>query len=116
MGRKKAAIEKAYQIRLSENAVRNIDEIIDYIALIKHQPLNAIKVGDAIYGAIQEIEINPYIYKECSFIPTKSRIYRQKTCLSWYIIYKIAPPEIIVLGIIHTSRKPSKRKLLRKVK
>jgi len=55
MGRKKATIEKAYQIRLSENAVRNIDEIIDYIALIKHQPLNAIKVGDAIYGAIQKI-------------------------------------------------------------
>ncbi len=84
-----------YQIRLSENAVKNIDEITGYIAFINHQPLNAIKVGDAFFKAFSKIEKYPHIYKECSLIPTKSKMYRQKSCFKWYIIYKIVPPQII---------------------
>jgi plasmid stabilization system protein ParE len=73
-------------------------------------------VGDAFFEAIDKIKQNPYTFKECGLIRTKSKMYRQKLCLSWYIIYKIVTPQIIVLGIIHTSRKPSKTKVLRKVK
>jgi hypothetical protein len=47
MDKQTDAITTAYQIRLSENAIQNIDEITGYIAFIKHQPMNAIKVGDA---------------------------------------------------------------------
>jgi hypothetical protein len=43
------AITTTYQIRLSENAGHNIDEITGYIAFINHQPLNTIKVGDAFF-------------------------------------------------------------------
>jgi len=116
MDRPKGAIGAAYQVRLSENAIQNIDEITGYIAFINHQPLNAIRVGDAIFKAIDKIERNPYAFKECGLIPTKSKMYRQKLCLSWYIIYKIVASRIIVLGIIHTARKPSKIKALKKVK
>lgn len=69
---------RAYQVRLSENAIQNIDEITGYIAFINHQPLNAIKVGDAFFEAIDKIGQNPCIYSECGLIPTKSKMYRQK--------------------------------------
>ena len=116
MGKQTQAATKAYQIRLSENAVQNIDEITGYIAFINHEPLNAIKVGDVIFDTIDRIEQNPYAFKECEFIPTKTKMYRQALCLSWYIIYKVTGSEITILGLIHTSRKPSKRKALKKIK
>lgn len=109
-------IATAYQVRLSLNAIRNIDEITGYIAFINQQPLNAVKVGDAIFEVIDSVQKNPTAFKECDLIPTKSRMYRQALCLSWYIIYRIVATEIIILGIIHTSRKPSKRRALKKIK
>ena len=106
----------AYQLTLSQNAIQNIDEITGFIAFINQQPLNAIKVGDAIFKAIDKIEEKPYSFKECQLIPTKIKMYRQARCLSWYIIYKITGPQIKILGIIHSSRKPARIKILRKVK
>jgi plasmid stabilization system protein ParE len=116
MDKKAEATPTAYQVRLSQNAEKNIDEITGYIAFIKHQPINAIKVGDAFFKAIHAIEKNPFGFKECSFIPTKSKMYRQKLCMSWYIVYKVVDIQIIILGIIHASRKASKIKAFRKVK
>jgi plasmid stabilization system protein ParE len=61
MGRKEKAAPKAYQVRISTNALQNIDEITGYIAFINHQPLNAIKVGDAIFATINRIAVNENI-------------------------------------------------------
>lgn len=83
MGRQKKATAKVYQINVSENALRNIDEITGYIAFIKHQPVNAIKVGDAIFNTIDRIGLNPFAFKECEELPTKSKIYRKAICKSW---------------------------------
>ena len=116
MDRQKKAAGKTYPVRLTTNAVQNIDEITGYIAFINHQPLNSIKVGDSIFETIEKIKSNPFAFKECEELPTKNRIYRRALCLSWLIIYKITPVEIIILGIIHQSRKTSKRKALRKIK
>jgi hypothetical protein len=46
---------EAYQIRLTENALQNINEITGYISFIKHQPLNAIRVGDKLIQTIEYI-------------------------------------------------------------
>ncbi|MCY7311941.1 MAG: type II toxin-antitoxin system RelE/ParE family toxin [Chitinophagaceae bacterium] len=116
MGKQTKTIATAYKVRLSDNAVHNIDEITSYIAIVNHQPMNAVKVGDALFATIDQIELRPYAFKECDLLPTKSKLYRQALCLSWYIVYKIADTQIIVLGIIHGSRKPSKRKALKRVK
>lgn len=116
MVKKKKAIGKAYSVKLTANAIRNIDEITGYIAFINHQPLNAIKVGDALFDKIQRIAINPFAYKECEELPTKSKIYRQVHCLAWQIIFKVYEDQVIILGIIHHSRKPSKLKKLKKIK
>ncbi len=116
MGKKTQGASTAYQVRFSDNAVQNIDEITSYIAVHNHQPMNAVKVGDALFAAIDQIGLRPYHFKECSLLPTKSKMYRQTLCLSWYIIYKIVDTQITILGIIHVSRKPSKRKAMKKVK
>ncbi|TAE37417.1 MAG: type II toxin-antitoxin system RelE/ParE family toxin [Sphingobacteriales bacterium] len=114
MGNKKRAIVADDQIRLSQNAITNIDEIAGYIAFIKHQPINAIKIVEAIYKTIDCIALNPLAFKECSHIKTKNKIYRQAVCSSWHIIYKVLPTYITILGVIHTSKNPTEIKILLK--
>jgi plasmid stabilization system protein ParE len=116
MGKQTKEIDKTYTVRLSFPAQQNIDEITGYIAFINQQPLNAIKVGDAFFTSIDKIALNPFAFKECAQLPTKTKMYRQASCYSWYIIYKITATEIVILGIIHQSRKPTRLKALRKVK
>ncbi len=116
MGNTKEKAPKAYSLRITENALQNIDDITGYIAYINHQPLNAIRVGDKIFETIDRIEQNPLVFRECEEIPTKTKIYRKAVCMSWLIIYKIKASEIVVLGIIHGSRRASKVRKFRKVK
>ena len=116
MGNTKEKAPKTYSLRVTENALQNIDDITGYIAYIKHQSLNAIRVGDKIFETIVRIEQNPLAFRECEEIPTKTKIYRKAVCMSWLIIYKIKASEIVILGIIHGSRRASKVRKLRKVK
>jgi len=116
MGNTKERTSKTYSLRITENALQNIDDITGYIAYIRHQPLNAIRVGDKIFETIERIEKSPLAFRECEEIPTKTKMYRKAVCMSWQIIFKIKVSEIIVLGIIHGSRRASKVKKLKKVK
>lgn len=116
MGKSEKEIKEKFTLKISENALRNIDEITGYIAYAKHQPLNAIKIGDKFFETFSRIEKNPFAYPECEEIPTKNKIYRKAVCSSWLIIYKIKSNIIIILGIIHSSRKSSNIKRLRKTK
>lgn len=115
MGNTKGKTPKAYSLRITESALQNIDEITGYIAYIKHQPLNAIRVGDALFMTIDRIEQNPRAFRECEEIPTKTKIYRKAVCMSWVIIFRIKESEILILGIIHGSRRYSRIRTLRKV-
>lgn len=116
MGSTKKETGKTYSLRITENCLQNINDITGYIAFIKHQPLNAIRVGDAIFETIDRIEQNPLAFRECEEIPTKTKMYRKAVCMSWLIIYKIKATEIIILGVIHGSRRVSKVRKLRKIK
>jgi plasmid stabilization system protein ParE len=116
MGGTKEEAPKTYSIRIAEHALQDIDNITGYIAYIGHEPLNAIRVGDEIFKTIDRIEKNPFGFRECEEIPTKSKIYRKAVCLSWLIIYKIRPEGIVIPGIIHGHRRPARLKILRKIK
>lgn len=116
MGNPKEKAPKAYSLRISDGALQNIDDITGYIAYIRHQPLNAIRVGDKILQTIDRIELNPLAFRECGEIPTKTKIYRKAVCMSWLIIYKIKASEIVILGITLGSRRPSRIRSLRKVR
>ena len=108
MGKQKKTTGKAYRVSLSAVALQNIDEITGYVAFINHQPLNAIKLGDVIFKTIDRIGVNPLAFKECEELPTKTKKYRRAVCFSWIIVYSIIGEQILILGIIHSSRRPSK--------
>jgi plasmid stabilization system protein ParE len=114
MGKKEEKTARVFQLRLTDNASRNIDEIAGFIAFVKYQPINAANVVDSIFDLFERIEKNPFHFKECDLLPTKSKIYRQALCFDWKSIYKIQKSEVIILGIIHGGREPSKIKALRK--
>jgi len=116
MGRSKDEAPKAYSLRITKQAFQNIDHIAGYIAYIRHEPLNAIRVGDEIFKTIDQIRKNPLVFRECEEIPTKNKIYRKAVCFSWLIIYKIEFTEIVILGIIHGHRRPSRIRSIRKAK
>jgi plasmid stabilization system protein ParE len=116
MGNTEEKNPKKHSLRVTENALQNINEITGYIAFIKHQPLKALRIGDKIFETIDHIEQNPLAFKACTEIPTKTKIYRKAICMSWRIIFKINPSEIVILGIIHGSRRPTRIKTLKKVK
>ena len=89
MAEKKKSPYQAYKVNISANALQNINEIVGYIAFVKMQPLNAVKVGDALFEMIEIIGKNPAAYKECEEIPTKTKMYRTAICLSWSIVFRI---------------------------
>jgi len=116
MGKTKEKAPKTHSLRVTEHALQNLNSITGYIAYIKHEPLNAIGVGDEVFRIIDRIKKSPFAFRECEEIPTVNKIYRQAVCLCWLIIYKIKPTEIVILGIIHGHRRPTRIKSLRKVK
>lgn len=116
MGNTKGKAPKTYSVRVSENALQNHNDIVGFIAFVKRQPINAVRVGDKIMETIERIERNPLSFCECEEIPTLSKIYRKAVCMSWLVIYKIIASKIIILGIIHSSRRPSSVRKLRKVR
>jgi plasmid stabilization system protein ParE len=116
MAVKKEKTSGSYTLRITENAYQHLDDIAEYLAYIKHQPLNAIKVIDAIFQLFEQIANNPYQFKECEELKTTDKIYRIVSCKNWLIIYKIAKNKVIILGVIYGKRHPKKIKKLRKVK
>ena len=73
MGNKKATTSKPYQISLWGHALKNINEITGFIAFINLQPLNAIKVADSFYEKMEHIARNPFAFKACEVLATKSK-------------------------------------------
>ena len=114
MGTKEKTTSKNIPLRISAAAIRHIDEITGYIAFIRHQPYNAIKVGDAFFETFDKIAANPFVFRECEEMATKTKMYRRAVCHSWSVIFKLLPTEIIILGIIHHSRRPVAYKALRR--
>lgn len=116
MGRTEEKAPRSYTIKVTDNALQNIEDITGFIAYINHQPLNAIHVGDAIYDTIDRIAQNPFAFRECEEMPTKTKIYRKAVCLSWLVIYRIKPTEVVIIGILYASRRVSEIRKLKKIR
>ena len=116
MVRTKGKAEETYQIRLTRQTQRSINQIVGYIAHIMHEPQNAIRVGNEIFLTIERIGKNPFIFRECEEMQTENKIYRKAVCLSWLIIYRINNGEVLILDILHGSRNPQRIKRLDKIK
>ncbi|RPI70953.1 MAG: type II toxin-antitoxin system RelE/ParE family toxin [Ignavibacteriales bacterium] len=116
MGSPEEKTTKPYSVRVTDNTLQNIDDITGYIAYINHQPLNAIRVGDAIFDTIDRIEKNPFAFRECEEIPAINKIYRKAVCQNWLIVYSIKDNKIVIPGICHAYRRASKIRQLRRIK
>ena len=68
MGNTKEKTPKTYSLKVTDNALQNLNDITGYIAYIKHQALNAISIGDKILITINRIEKNPFSFRECEEI------------------------------------------------
>ncbi|WP_166921526.1 type II toxin-antitoxin system RelE/ParE family toxin [Flavobacterium poyangense] len=113
MGRKEVENSKQYTIDITENYFLNLQEVIDYIAFEKHQPLNAIKIGEGINKTMRKIIDNPLIYSECENLPTKSKTYREATYKTWLIVFRIKNFKITILSVLSGKRKTSSFKKLK---
>jgi len=116
MGNPEKEYSKYRKVRVSLQALFDIDQITGYIANVNHQPENAIRVGNRFFDTFLRIEKNPLAFPECEYLPTKKKLYRKALCQSWLVIFKIKPEEILILGIIHNKRKPSRIKTNKRVK
>lgn len=114
MGSKKTEDQASRKVKVSLQALRDIDSITGYIAFVNHQPENAIRVGDKIFETIHKIGKNPFAFRECEEIPTKNKSYRKAVCQSWLIIYKIKSEEVLIVSVIHSSRRPARIKSFKK--
>jgi plasmid stabilization system protein ParE len=112
MEQEKTADIKAYTLIVKDRYYDDLEQIVDYIAFKKKQPLNAVKVGDGINKAMSKIIENPLIYAECENIPTKTKIYREAGYKSWLIIFKVKSTQITILGVLSGKQKPSAFKKL----
>lgn len=52
MASQKKATATTRQIRISTVAIQNINEITGYIAFVQQEPINSIKVGNAIFATL----------------------------------------------------------------
>jgi plasmid stabilization system protein ParE len=105
----------SYAVRWVNNAVSQLKAIIDYIEPDSIAASNA--VIDEIITFADSFSEMPMRHPECKELPTKSKIYRNAIYNKKYrIIYKVTSSEVVILGIIHTSRSPSEIKKLRGLK
>ena len=116
MDKPNEGVRQKLVLRITDHAYNDLNDITDYISGCRKQPLNAGKVGISFFKAFDKISRTPTAYKECPLLKTKSKKYRQATCLSWQIIFKISGEEIVVLGLIHFSRSAQAFKDLKKLK
>jgi plasmid stabilization system protein ParE len=116
MGTKKKGIAEGYPVRVTEKAEKDVNEIVGFISDKRKQTLNGLRVADALERKFVRIGRNPWAFKECEEIPTTSKMYRRAACYSWSIVYRISHAEVIILGVIHQSSKPSRTRELRKIK
>ncbi len=64
----------------------------------------SIQFNDNIERIIDNLGLEYYMYPECRFLVTKSRMYRNIILESYLIIYRITINRIEVLRILHSSR------------
>ncbi|MBS7255051.1 type II toxin-antitoxin system RelE/ParE family toxin [Flavobacterium branchiicola] len=113
MGRKETQDSKQYTLDITQNYFQNLEEIVDYIAFEKLQPLNAIKIGNGINKTLNRIINDPLIYSECENLPTKTKIYREVNYKTWLIVFKVKRYHITILGVLSGKRKKSSFKRLK---
>ena len=99
--------ERNFRVVLSENAAKEFEDIIEYIAFANHQPINAISIGDEFIELIEKIGFNPYPHKINPYRSVLDDNYKYVNFYNWLVFFRIIEDSIEIQGIIHGSRKPN---------
>jgi plasmid stabilization system protein ParE len=95
----------AYQVRISNYAFSNLEEIHVYISYIDERPITANQVIDAIQNSILvSIPKYPFRYPECPARRTIKKMYDQAIVKNYKILFKIESNLISIIAVVHSSR------------
>ena len=107
MGTENKTHPKPYTLTIKDKFYQNLEQIVEYIAFVQKQPLNALKVGNGISETMAKIIDNPLIYAKCENISTKTKIYREARYKTWLIVFKVKASQVTILGVLSAKQKPA---------
>ncbi|MCE2962134.1 MAG: type II toxin-antitoxin system RelE/ParE family toxin [Chitinophagales bacterium] len=99
--------ERNFRVVLSENAAKEFEDIIEYIAFANHQPINAISIGDEFIELIDKIGDNPFPYKINPYKSVLNENYKYVNFYNWLVFFRIVEHCIEIQGVMHGSRRPN---------
>jgi plasmid stabilization system protein ParE len=103
----------SHSLIIADAALKDLNNEIIYHRLHTSE-IFAARLKKEFMNQVDSICLNPYIYPECRFLPTKTQIYRNIIWGNYLIIYKIKREIVEVLSLFHTRQKPAKIKWMRK--
>jgi plasmid stabilization system protein ParE len=104
----------SYTLKWTGNAIYQLNSIVDYSKTFSEE--KADELLDEILAFIETFTEMPLRFPECAELLTKKKMYRSALYEKYRIVFKITKSDVIILGIIHTSRNPKILKKLRKIK
>jgi|GEM_PF-3044699 len=100
-----AAPAGPYQIVFAPSAECQIASIFDYLHDDVGSPLAAKDVMDEFARFLNEvISYFPEAFKVCPHLRPLNKRYRQASCMTWNIVYRIDLLSVRVLAVIHASK------------
>lgn len=103
------------QVVISDIAIESLENIFLYG--IETFSFNSATVFiEEIYNRIYQLTTDFFLHPICRFIPTKTGMYRNLIHSKYLVLYRVTAERVEVLNIIHSSRKPSRIKTMRKIK
>jgi addiction module RelE/StbE family toxin len=96
----------AYKLLVSNDAHRDIDEIVNYIVHNLHSPKAARDLIQGIESGYLQLCDNPYLYGYCSDEYLRAKGYRKIVIKNYLVLYRINESEKIVyiVRIVYGSR------------
>ena len=92
-----------YQVLLTADALKDIDDIYDYIVCKLKAPMTAQKLCGQIRGAILDLQVFPQRYKVMEAFKEESRKFRGMPIGNYLIIYVIIAQTVMVTNILHST-------------
>ena len=79
----------AFKIQTTENAQRDLDHIIEYIAVELANPSAASTLLDKVDKCCDDLSRMPYMYSECQRSRLKAMSYRKAILGNYIMVYRV---------------------------
>lgn len=100
---------KTYNVKVTDAALADMEEIYNYIAFTLLSPANAIAQYDRIAEAILSLNILPERFKVMNFIGKELENLRRMPVDNFSVFYVITDDSIIVTNVLYSASDISQR-------